>query len=72
MSKDTVLMMADEGTRTTLDRVKIDGTRKALGDTGPVCFAFDANASGTVAVCAGERATTRGSSTPACLPSYDE
>ncbi|MCX4241175.1 S9 family peptidase [Paraliomyxa miuraensis] len=56
VAKDTVLMLANEGTRTTLHRVGTDGARKALGDTGPVCFSFDANASGSVAACAGERA----------------
>lgn len=55
VAKDTVLMMANEGTRTTLHRVTTDGARKPLGPTGPVCFGFDATPNGRTVACAGER-----------------
>jgi dipeptidyl aminopeptidase/acylaminoacyl peptidase len=51
----TVLMLANEGTKTVLHRVGTDGAIKSLGATGPVCERVDATEDGRVIACAGER-----------------
>lgn len=51
-----VLVLANEGTKTVLLRVGLDGSRKRLGDTGPACDVVDASESGNMVACAGERA----------------
>jgi dipeptidyl aminopeptidase/acylaminoacyl peptidase len=53
---ETVLMLANEGTKTVLHRVGTDGAMKSLGTTGPICERVDATDDGKQLACAGERA----------------
>jgi len=54
VADDAVLVLANQGTRTALLRVSLDGCTTALGPTGPVCHQADASADGSTFVCAGE------------------
>jgi len=56
VSKDALLMVANQGAKTVLHRVSVDGGMKSLGDTGPACERMDVTDDGKVFVCAGERA----------------
>jgi dipeptidyl aminopeptidase/acylaminoacyl peptidase len=55
IANDAILMLANQGTKTVLHRVGLDGTMKPLGDTGTICERMDATADGRTFACAGER-----------------
>lgn len=55
IGKQTVLMLANQGTKTALHRVGVDGVMKSLGTTGPICGVVDASDDGRTLACAGER-----------------
>ncbi|MCH9684667.1 MAG: S9 family peptidase [Deltaproteobacteria bacterium] len=54
--RDTLLMLANEGTRTAVVEVSTDGKRKGT-TKGPVCRGLDVTADGRAVACAGELAS---------------
>jgi dipeptidyl aminopeptidase/acylaminoacyl peptidase len=56
VAKDSLLVLANQGTQTVLHRLGTDGGMKSLGATGPVCERMDVTDDGRVFACAGERA----------------
>ncbi len=56
IGKSTVLMLADQGTKTALGRVEIGtGGMTGVGLTGAICHGADVDAKGRSFVCAGDR-----------------
>lgn len=55
VASDALLVLANQGTKTALHRVGLDGSMKSLGVTGPVCERMDASDDGRLFACAGER-----------------
>ncbi|MCA9649742.1 MAG: S9 family peptidase [Myxococcales bacterium] len=55
VGKGSLLMLADQGTKTALHRVAVDGTMSGATVTTPVCHVADASDDGRTVACAGDR-----------------
>lgn len=57
VGKQQILLLANQGTKTAVHRVSLDGTMSRSAVTDPVCRVVDATRNGQGFVCAGETAT---------------